>query len=129
MHFPWADTERRLAEAGKAANGSPAEIALGEHGPATSALDTMALAMLGLKAGQATALRKIMANSVFGVAKGSGTTAVEGTKLSWSRGDVIVVPAWHEHAHRSDDGAVLFRVTDEPVMRKLGFLREGSSAH
>jgi gentisate 1,2-dioxygenase len=28
--------------------------------------------------------------------------------------------------HRSDDGAVLFRVTDEPVMRKLGFLREGN---
>jgi gentisate 1,2-dioxygenase len=70
-----------------------------------------------------------MANSVFGVAKGSGTTSVEGAELSWSRGDVIVVPAWREHIHRSDSGAVLFRVTDEPVMRKLGFMREGGRPH
>ena len=39
---------------------------------------------------------------------------------------MIVVPSWREHVHRSDDGAVLFRVTDEPVMQKLGFLREGN---
>jgi gentisate 1,2-dioxygenase len=129
MHFPWGDTERRLAEASKTANGLPAEIALGEYGDQKSALDTMALSMTELKAGQATAPRKVMANSVFGVAKGSGTTEVEGKTLSWSRGDVIVVPAWHEHLHRSENGAVLFRVTDEPVMRKLGFLREVGGAH
>jgi gentisate 1,2-dioxygenase len=70
-----------------------------------------------------------MANSVFGVVQGSGTTEVEGTKLSWNRGDVIVVPSWREHIHCSDGGAVLFRVTDEPVMRKLGFLREVGGAH
>src|SRR6185312_13964916 len=124
MHFSWADTERRLAEAGKAANGHPAEISLGDP-----ALQTMALSMIELKAGQASPPRKVMANSVFGVAKGSGTTEVDGAKLSWNRGDVIVVPAWREHVHRSDNGAVLFRVTDEPVMKKLGFLREGNGAH
>jgi gentisate 1,2-dioxygenase len=129
MHFPWGDTERRLAEAAKTANGHPAEIGLGGRGDEKSALDTMALSMTELKAGQATAPRKVMANSVFGVARGSGTTEVEGSTLSWSRGDVIVVPGWHEHLHRSENGAVLFRVTDEPVMRKLGFLREGGGTH
>jgi gentisate 1,2-dioxygenase len=124
MHFSWADTERRLGEAGKTSNGHPAEIALGDP-----ALQTMALSMIELKPGQATPPRKVMANSVFGVAKGSGTTDVDGAKLSWNRGDVIVVPAWREHSHRSDSGAVLFRVTDEPVMKKLGFLREGNGAH
>jgi gentisate 1,2-dioxygenase len=124
MHFSWAETERRLAEAAAHSNGQPAEIALGDP-----ALATMALTMIELKAKQATAPRKIMANSVFGVAKGAGTTEVEGTKLSWKRGDVIVVPAWQSHVHRSDDGAVLFRVTDEPVMEKLGFLRQGQPAH
>ena len=124
MHFSWADTERRLAEAATRSNGHPAEIALGDP-----ALATMALSMIGLKAGQATAARKVMANSVFGVAKGSGVTTVEGAELKWSRGDVIVVPAWQEHLHHSADGAVLFRVTDEPVMEKLGFLREGKPTH
>jgi gentisate 1,2-dioxygenase len=129
MHFSWAETERRLSEAGSRSNGQPAEIALGEAGSEKSALATMALSMIELKPKQGTAARKVMANSVFGVAKGSGTTEVEGTKLSWRHGDVIVVPAWQSHVHRSDDGAVLFRVTDEPVMEKLGFLREGQPAH
>lgn len=129
MHFSWADTQRRLAEAEARGNGAPAEIALGKSAPSDSALETMALAMLKLKAGQATAPRKLMANSVFGVVEGKGTTEVEGTKLAWSRGDTIVVPAWREHVHKSDSGAVLFRVTDEPVMEKLGFLREGKPAH
>ena len=103
MHFSWAETERRLGEAAGRSNGQPAEIALGEP-----ALDTMALSMIELKAGQATAARKVMANSVFGVAKGSGTTEVEGAKLSWSRGDVIVVPAWQSHVHRSDTARCCF---------------------
>ena len=65
-----------------------------------------------------------MANNVFGVVQGEGTTDADGETLHWKRGDVIVVPSWQQHVHRSDDGAVLFRVTDEPVMQKLGFLRE-----
>jgi gentisate 1,2-dioxygenase len=129
MHFSWADTERRLAEAGKTSNGQPAEITLRDPGSERPALDTMALSMIELKASQKTTPRKVMANSVFGVAKGSGTTEAEGATLSWSRGDVVVVPAWHQHVHRSDNGAVLFRVTDEPVMQKLGFLREANGAH
>jgi len=123
MHFAWADTQRRLAEA-EANNGSrPVEIALGDP-----ALDTMALSMLRLKPGAGTPPRKQMANNVFGVVEGEGTTEVEGETLSWKRGDVVVVPAWQSHTHHSNDGAVLFRVTDEPVMQKLGFLREGLAA-
>ncbi len=124
MHFPWAQTQARLAEAEVRGNGGAAEIALGDP-----ALDTMALAMLKLKPGKATEPRKLMANSVFAVVQGAGTTEVEGATLSWKRGDVIVVPAWRGHVHRSDAGAVLFRVTDEPVMQKLGFLRDGMPAH
>jgi gentisate 1,2-dioxygenase len=116
--FPWQQTQARLAEAAARSNGNVAEIKL------DAALDTMALAMIQLKPGQATSPRKVMANNVLGVVQGSGRTEVEDEELSWSRGDVIAVPAWREHVHRSDDGAVLFRVTDEPVMQKLGFLRE-----
>ena len=122
MHFPWAQTKARLMDAEARGGGSAAEIAL------DAALDTMALSMIGLKPGQSTKTRKVMANSVFGVVQGSGTTEADGTRLTWNRGDVIVVPSWREHHHRSDTGAVLFRVTDEPVMRKLGFLREGAAA-
>src|SRR5581483_8378532 len=69
MHFSWADTQRRLKEAEAKANGHPVEIALGDP-----AMETMALAMIRLKPGQGTPARKVMANSVFGVVEGSGTT-------------------------------------------------------
>jgi gentisate 1,2-dioxygenase len=123
MHFPWAETVRRLAAAEMKSNGYPAEIALGDP-----AMDTMALAMIRLKPGQATVPRKVMTNNVFGVVEGAGTTEVEGETFQWRRGDVVVVPGWRQYSHRSDDGAVLFRASDEPVMRKLGFLREASGA-
>ena len=120
MHFAWGDTQRRLKEAEAKANGSShVEIALGDP-----ALDTMALSMIQLKPGAATPARKTVANNVFGVVQGEGTTTAEGDTLHWKRGDVIVVPSWQQHAHHSNDGAVLFRATDEPVMQKLGFMRE-----
>jgi len=125
MHFPWAETRRRLNEAGARSNGQAAEIALGESD--APALDTMALSMIELKPGQGTKPRKAMANNVLGVVQGAGTTEVEGETLAWNRGDVIVVPSWREHVHHSNEGAVLFRVTDEPVMKKLGFWREGAA--
>ena len=83
--------------------------------------------MIRLKAGGATPARKTVANNVFGVVEGEGSTIVDGETLSWKRGDVIVVPSWQQYAHHSNEGAVLFRATDEPVMRKLGFMREDRS--
>ena len=50
MHFPWADSQRRLAEATAKNNGKPAEIALGDGDVENSALDTMGLSMMELKA-------------------------------------------------------------------------------
>ena len=124
MHFPWQDTQRRLTEAEAASNGAGfVEIALG-----SPALETMGLSMIKLKPGQGTPARKVMANNVFGVVQGAGSTTVDGETFQWRRGDVIVVPAWQEHVHHSNDGAVLFRTTDEPVMTKLGFLREAQPA-
>lgn len=120
MHFAWADTQRRLSETDAAANGAGCvEIALGDP-----ALDTMALSMIKLKPGAATESRKATSNNVFGVVQGEGATMVEGETMPWKRGDVIVVPSWQQHSHRSEQGAVLFRATDEPVMRKLGFMRD-----
>lgn len=124
MYFPWGESERRLGEAEAKANGAGhVEISFGDP-----ALDTMALSMIKLKAGAATPARKVMANNVFGVVAGEGATEVDGETFEWRRGDVIVVPAWQQHSHRSTDGAVLFRTTDEPVMEKLGFLRQGQPA-
>jgi gentisate 1,2-dioxygenase len=117
--FPWHETERRLAAA--------APDPTGRHGTSVElgdpALDTMSLHMMRLAPGADTAPWRTTANNLYAAVAGEGTTIVEGQRFDWRRGDVVVVPAWHGHCHSARDGAVLFRVTDEPVMERLGFLR------
>ncbi len=36
---------------------------------------------------------------------------------------MIAAPAWRPHFHEAADDALMFRVTDEPVMQRLGFYR------
>jgi gentisate 1,2-dioxygenase len=38
------------------------------------------------------------------------------------------MPAWHEHSHAASQHAVLLRVSDEPLMRMLNWVRVGDGA-
>ena len=118
MRVAWAETRRRLGAAP-----SGIEIALGDP-----ALDTMALSMIGLRAGDSTPTRRTTANNLYAVVAGTGTTNVDGESFAWQRGGVIAVPAWQPHTHAAVEDAVLFRVSDEPVMSRLGFLRAADRA-
>jgi gentisate 1,2-dioxygenase len=117
--FSWRDTERRLGEA----MADP----MGRHGTSVAlgnpALDTMALAMMRLAPGETTKAYRTTANTLYAVVEGEGSTTVEGHHFEWARGDVVVAPSWHTQFHGTREGAVLFRVTDEPVLDRLGFLR------
>jgi gentisate 1,2-dioxygenase len=63
------------------------------------------------------------ANNIFAVVKGRGWTELDGERLDWAFGDTIAIPAWRHFRHHADEEAVLLRVTDEPVMASLGWLR------
>jgi gentisate 1,2-dioxygenase len=117
--FAWVDTERRLDEATPDPTGRHGtEVEFGNP-----ALDTMALHMMRLRPGAATQPYRTTANTLYAVVAGEGTTTIDGQEFSWARGDVIVAPTWHTQFHKSREGAVLFRVTDEPALSRLGFLR------
>ena len=117
--FTWKDTLARLAEAQPDPSGPfGTQIELG-----APALDTTALYMMRLAPGQRTATHRSTASNIFAVAHGSGTTTIDGEHFAWKRGDVMAAPAWRPHFHESSDDAILLRVTDEPVMKQLGFFR------
>lgn len=117
--FTIADTEKRLAAAEQTPAGPFGTcIELGHP-----ALDTTALYMMKLKPGVRTAPYRTTANNIFAVVRGTGTTTIDGERFEWKRGDVIATPAWRPHFHEASDDALLFRVTDEPVLEKLGFHR------
>ncbi len=117
--FSWPETQQRLA----AAEPDPS----GRHGIAIElgapALDTMALFMMRLPPRAATAPYRTTANTLYAVVEGEGTSIVDGQRFDWKRGDVVAVPSWRTQSHRARDGAILFRVSDEPLMSKLGLLR------
>jgi len=117
--FTLQETLRRLDEARPDPAGPfGTQVALG-----APALDTTALYMMRLQPGVRTATHRTTANNIFAVVRGTGTTTVDGQEFEWRRGDVIAAPAWRPHFHESSDDAILFRVTDEPVMQQLGFYR------
>jgi gentisate 1,2-dioxygenase len=115
--FTLTDTLRRLEEA-RPEPAFGASIELG-----SPALDTIALHMMKLAPGVRTAEHQTTANNIYAVVRGCGVTTVDGERFAWKRGDAIAAPAWRPHFHEASDDALVLRVTDEPVLHKLGFYR------
>jgi gentisate 1,2-dioxygenase len=123
--FTKRETLRRLSEA-KPEPGGPfgTQIQLGDP-----ALATMALYMMRLHPGVRTAPYRTTANNIYAIVQGEGVSIVDGERFEWRRGDVVAAPAWRPHFHEATGDAILFRVTDEPVMQRFGWFREELAAH
>jgi gentisate 1,2-dioxygenase len=117
--FPWRDTASRLDAAAPEPTGRfGTQIELGDP-----AMTTIALHMMRLEPGRETTRHQTTASNIYAVVEGEGETEVDGTRFRWSRGDVVVAPAWRPHHHKARTPSVLLRVSDEPVLRKLDLLR------
>jgi gentisate 1,2-dioxygenase len=62
--------------------------------------------------------------TIFACLEGKGITKVGNETLEWSPRDVFVVPSWMPHAHRAEQEAVLFSISDRPAQEALGIWRE-----
>jgi gentisate 1,2-dioxygenase len=62
------------------------------------------------------------------VIQGEGETTAGDRALRWSKGDGFVVPNWCPHRHRNlgRDEALLFSVSDAPLLKAARFYREES---
>jgi gentisate 1,2-dioxygenase len=90
-------------------------------------MPTLALKLQQLRPGLHTAAHKHTSSVVYNVAKGSGHTVIDGKRLDWSYGDTFVIPPMyaHEHVNASDtDDAVLFTMSDLPLLETMGLYRE-----
>ncbi|MBC7202372.1 MAG: cupin domain-containing protein [Pusillimonas sp.] len=63
------------------------------------------------------------ANQIYVVLKGKGSSEINGQLFAWERGDMLVAPSWVSQVHTAGEDALLIRVSDEPLMRWLGWLR------
>ncbi|MGE0384147.1 MAG: cupin domain-containing protein [Gammaproteobacteria bacterium] len=118
FRFAFADVRKRLESAAPARPGWRSV----ELGPPR--MDTIGLHVGRLEAGARLQAGRTTANSIYAVIEGGGTSDIDGSVFHWARGDVFAVPAWRPAVHESRAGATLLRVTDEPLMRMLHWLRE-----
>jgi gentisate 1,2-dioxygenase len=86
---------------------------------------TQNFSMQMLRPGEHTLAHRHTNSAVYVCIEGSGHTIINGEKHSWTENDVFCVPSvhWHEHVNDSkSEDAVLYSVTDEPALEKLGLL-------
>jgi gentisate 1,2-dioxygenase len=64
------------------------------------------------------------ANSIFAVINGNGEIKSGSLQSDWEFGDVFSVPMWNVTSIRARKGSIVLRVSDKPVMEKLGFFKQ-----
>ena len=133
VNYPWKQTESTLRSAADDTDGTSTDGVIFEYtNPYTggAVLPTMACFTQLLKPAAHTEAHRHTSSAVYHVARGSGHSIVNGEKIPWEEKDTFAVPGWatHEHANdSSDEEAILFSFTDEPVLRSLGLYREAAA--
>lgn len=125
--YPWAETRAAL-DALAEGPGDPFDaVTVGFADPITGGptLPTAGCELTMLRGGEKTRAHRHTHAAIYHVFEGEGETEINGETFAWRTGDTFVVPSWAWHAHRNPGKgeAVLFVLTDEPVMASLGFLR------
>jgi gentisate 1,2-dioxygenase len=78
-----------------------------------------------LKPGEETRPHRHTSSAVYYVAEGSGCSQVGDQTINWTTSDVFAVPTWARHSHQAGGtGAVLFSISDQPVVEALELYRE-----
>ncbi len=127
--YPWARTREALhSMRGEA--GSPYDGIIVEYtNPATggSVMPNMSFRAQLLRAGEHTRGYRSTASSLYCALEGSGHTIVGDIRMDWEENDVFVIPNWMWREHVNDSStkdAVLYSVSDFPVIQRSGLFRE-----
>jgi gentisate 1,2-dioxygenase len=127
FHYRGSDVRKALAGL-REEEGDPYEaIALRFINPATggSVFPTLDYRALMLRPREATRFKRETASTLYIAIEGQGVTEIAGRSLDWQTNDIFVVPsfAWRRHLNQSQNDAVLYAVSDAPLMEKIGQYR------
>jgi gentisate 1,2-dioxygenase len=127
FHYRGSDVRQAL-DGLRAEPGDPYEgIVLRFVNPATGAsvFPTLDYRAALLRPGEATRWKRETAGTLYQVIDGSGTTEIAGCRFDWERNDIFVVPGflWRRHCNRGDTDAVMYAISDMPLLAKIGQYR------
>lgn len=131
FHYKWRDTEPALL----ALANSPAArnrfdgFVLEYRNPLTNGptMTTIQCALQLLPAKDATETHRHTSTVIYHVFRGQGATQIGEKLYEWEQGDSFVVPLWYAHRHlnrSSSNDAILFSMSDAPVLKALDLYRE-----
>jgi gentisate 1,2-dioxygenase len=91
-------------------------------------MPTIALHLIRQPKGGRVDMPKATTNNIYAVVGGKARiTAAGGFSEVLERGDVAAMPCWHAHAIEGAEDTVVLRVSDEPLLAKLGLLRAAAN--
>lgn len=123
--FPWEQTAAALDAAAPDPQGRYGKRVVLDS---QAAIPTLTLAMHRLPADCRTRAWRTTANQIVCVKSGHGAAQVGAQRFAWAPGDVFAVPAWHAFSLATSESADLFVVSDEHMLRLLGYLHEEAAA-
>ena len=128
MLYSWDQTQEAL-HALRASEGSPHEGVMLEYTHAQTGgpvLPTIGCRVQLIRKGEKLKARRVTGSSVFCVRQGKGRSVIDGKAFDWEKGDIVAIPSWalQQHSSTGTEDAILFSITDRPVLEALGFYRE-----
>ncbi|HEV8020946.1 MAG TPA: cupin domain-containing protein [Candidatus Lustribacter sp.] len=117
--YPWRELQRALAVAPADPSGRLGRPVVLDRFP----LRTIGLTMQALDRGTRTVSFATSANNVYTAVAGTGRSVIDGHVFRWERGDVVIAPAGRPQYHEADEDAVLFCVSDAPLLESVGLFR------
>jgi len=91
-----------------------------------ASIKTIAITYHQLSAAAHETMKPNTASRIVCVINGGGVATIGDKTFEFSRGDVLAVPSWKAYSFEAKENTLLVEVSDEPVMRLLGFYREQS---
>ena len=124
--YKWPDAYGALGESGAETpfDGVAMEYINPLNGGHT--MPTISCRLQQIRPDEHTGTHRHTGNTVYHAAAGKGFSVINGTRVDWEKGDTFVLPplAWHEHGNESPQDAVLFSMSDAPVLEALQLYRE-----
>jgi gentisate 1,2-dioxygenase len=127
LHYRGADAREALSGL-RQEPGDPYEaVTLRFVNPATGAsvFPTLDYRAQLLRPGEATRFKRETASTLYIVMAGRGITEIAGRIYDWQTNDVFVAPgfAWRRHINKGEIDAILYAVSDAPLIEKIGQYR------
>jgi gentisate 1,2-dioxygenase len=131
FHYKWRNTYqilRALTEAGTDPDRFDGYILEFRH-PVTGGptMPTIQCALQLLRPGHETRAHRHTSTVIYHAYRGCGTSFIGDQRFDWDQGDLFVVPLWYPHCHvnrSSSEEAILFSMSDAPVLKSLDLYRE-----